>query len=168
MMRNITSNKYFLAAMIATAIIILDQASKYYFLFEFEIFKKRVVEVTSFFNIVMVWNKGVSFGSFSNLGEWGPYIINGVALIIVGFLANWLRTEKCKLTIIAIACIIGGAIGNMIDRFLYGAVFDFLDFHYAGFHWYAFNVADSAIFIGVMLIFVQTIILKSDEKIEEK
>lgn len=115
----------------------------------------RVIEVTSFFNVVMVWNQGVSFGLFSNDSPYGPWLLSGVALVISGFLTVWLRKAENRLIAAALGLVIGGAIGNVIDRLRFGAVADFLDFHLAGWHWPAFNIADAAIVIGVGLILIE-------------
>jgi signal peptidase II len=116
---------------------------------------ERMVPLTSFFNIVLVWNRGVSFGMF-NGGEGG---LNAVAFsvlaaaIVIGLLF-WLRRATQPLVIAGIGLVVGGAIGNVIDRLRFGAVVDFLDFHLAGWHWPAFNVADAAICVGVALIVI--------------
>jgi len=110
------------------------------------------IEVTPFFNLVLVLNRGVSFGMFgsdSNLGRW---LLTALALAIVCALAVWLwRVEKPWLAV-ALGLIIGGAIGNVIDRAMVGAVVDFLDFHVADYHWPAFNVADMGITCGAAVL----------------
>ena len=111
------------------------------------------VTVTGFFNLVLVFNKGVSFGLFGGAGL--PYqhlILSGIAIVVGLVLLNWLRQDLGQRLSLAYALIAGGAIGNAIDRLRIGAVVDFLDLHYAGQHWPAFNVADSAIVIGVLLV----------------
>ncbi len=104
-------------------------------------------EVTSFFDFTLVYNRGISFGLFSNWSQFGPFwaIVAGV---ICGGLFVWsLRlSHRARM---AIAMIIGGAIGNVIDRIYHGAVVDFIDIHWAGWHWPAFNIADGLIFIGI-------------------
>ncbi len=123
------------------------------------------VPVTGFFNIVMVWNKGVSFGLF-NHGSTGidAQILMGLALVIsVAFLV-WLWRSSSWFQGIAIALVIGGALGNVIDRARFGAVADFLDFHIAGLHWPAFNIADSAIVIGIGLLIFYSVLLETKHK----
>ncbi|ACJ00937.1 signal peptidase II [Rhodospirillum centenum] len=110
------------------------------------------IEVTSFFNLVMAWNRGVSFGLFSHEAEFMPYVLIGVALAISAVLVLWLRRTDRAFQAASIGLVIGGALGNVIDRLRFGAVADFLDFHLSGWHWPAFNVADSAIVVGVALI----------------
>jgi signal peptidase II len=107
------------------------------------------VHVTSFFNLVMVWNRGVSFGMFS--GWDAKWMLAGLSAIICTMLLLWSRAfDRPKL--LCTGAIIGGAVGNVIDRFVYGAVADFFDVHVAGHHWPAFNVADMCIVCGVILL----------------
>lgn len=122
------------------------------------------IEILPFFNIVMVWNQGVSFGMFNNLSDYGPLILSAVSLVIsIGFLI-WLFRTDSKLQQFAIALVISGAIGNVIDRLRFGAVIDFIDVHVAGYHWPAFNVADSCICVGVFLLIIHSLFFESREK----
>ena len=117
------------------------------------------LEVFSFFNLVRVWNHGVSFGMFNNL-EFGQIIFSAIVLIIAVVMLVWLyRNEKLYLTW-ALGFIIGGALGNLADRIQNGAVADFLDFHLASYHWPAFNLADSFVFIGVAMLLIEDLILR--------
>lgn len=133
--------------LLATGVLVLDQLSKWWVLTDI-MNPPRVIEVTSFFNLVLAWNRGISFGMFSDGADWGGWALTGVAVIITGFLVRWLAKAETTLTQLALGLVIGGAIGNVIDRVRFGAVIDFLDFHAMGFHWPAFNVADSAIVVG--------------------
>ena len=147
---------------IAIVCIILDQWSKevvFNFLFTQPF---QYYEVTSFFNLVVVRNYGISFGMFDNL-ENSHYILSSIAICVVIVLLFWLKKAQNMYMTTAISLIIGGAIGNVIDRFRFGAVSDFLDFHYMGYHWPAFNVADSAVFIGVALILLENFFCKDKE-----
>lgn len=137
---------------IAMLVIALDQLTKWLILDVVGLAMRPPVEVTSFFNLVMVWNYGVSFGMFSHPERWMVYVLIAVALGIVAFMARWLWRAERLLVACALGSVIGGALGNVIDRARFGAVADFLDFHLMGHHWPAFNVADSAIFIGVALL----------------
>ncbi len=110
------------------------------------------VEVTGFFNLVLVWNRGVSFGMFQAGGEAGRWLLVLMALIVSIVLVIWLRRERRVLPRLAIWLILAGALGNVVDRVRFGAVVDFLDFHAFGYHWPAFNVADSAIVVGAALL----------------
>lgn len=149
--------------LVALAVVIADQASKFWVLND--LLQERVMIVyTSFFNVVRAWNTGVSFSMFNNWGNWGAVILSVVALTIVGFLLYWLYGEKIRLIQVSLGFIIGGALGNVIDRIRLGAVFDFLDFHVNGHHWPAFNVADSFICLGAALIVLHGIfVLKNKE-----
>ena len=119
-------------------------------------------ELTSFFNLVLTHNRGVSFGMFSTGTDTGKWVLIGVALIITGFLIRWLFQSNSLFNVIALGLIIGGAMGNVIDRFLVGAVVDFLDFHAFGHHWPAFNVADAAIFVGAISLVFESFFSKED------
>lgn len=152
-----------LGFLIIALILVLDQLSKNWVLLAYGEISRSIAEVTPFFNLVMVWNRGVSFGMFSDHPNWMPTILTVVAVAITGFLFTWMWKEKKQFTIIALALVIGGAIGNVVDRIRFGAVVDFLDFHAFGYHWPAFNIADAAIFIGVVLLLIETIMESKHE-----
>ena len=137
---------------VASAVIILDQATKWWVVTIF-MNPPRVVDVWPFFSVVMVWNRGVTFGFLGDAPFWGRWALVGLSLAIVAILLLWLRRAETKWRAAAIGLIIGGAVGNVIDRVNYGAVADFLDFHVTGYHWPAFNFADSAITLGVAIMF---------------
>jgi signal peptidase II len=137
----------------ALAMLALDQASKLWLLFVFDIGHRDAVRVTPFFDLVLAWNVGISFGWFQNdsqLVQIGLMIIKAVAVIV---LAIWMARSRTLIATVALGLIIGGAIGNAIDRFAYGAVVDFALFHLQiggnTFNWYVFNLADVAIVAGV-------------------
>jgi signal peptidase II len=140
-------------AVVVALLLALDQASKFAVL---EAYSPRTwpLEVTPFFNLVLVWNPGVSFGMFGgNDSELQRWILVGLALAVAVVLAVWLaRGVADAWQRWSFRLIVAGAVGNAIDRVLHGAVVDFLDFHYAGWHWPAFNVADSAIVLGALLL----------------
>lgn len=148
--------------LISLAVILLDQISKIFILDVMN--PPQTIEVLPFANIVLAYNKGVSFSMMSNGSVYGPYILAIVALLICAGLVLWMMKEKDKWTRVGIALIIGGAVGNVIDRFLYGAVVDFVDLHAFGYHWPAFNVADSAICIGAFLILLRAFKLSKEKK----
>ena len=150
-------------ALLVGVVFVLDQASKYWavsLLFGrdfanadlFEALPPRAIEVTGFLNWVLVGNTGVSFGLFAGAGLW-LFIV--IALIIAAFLVGWLLRSGMRWLIWPVGLIIGGAVGNVVDRLRFGAVVDFIDVHAAGYHWPAFNVADSAVFIGVALVLLE-------------
>ncbi|MCG8509325.1 MAG: signal peptidase II [Rhodospirillales bacterium] len=129
----------------------LDQATKWWIV-ERVMQPPRFIEITPFFNLVMGWNRGISFGLFNNDSPYNAWVLTTIAAVIVVVLLVWLRRAERGVIAAGIGLVIGGAIGNAVDRMRFGAVADFLDFHVAGFHWPAFNVADSAIFIGAALL----------------
>lgn len=141
--------------LVAAIVALLDQWSKIAII-KLVQEKGHPIEVTSFFNIYQVGNKGVSFGMFNYL-EHAPWIFSVLAIVVVVVLLFWLRKAENMLTAMGIAFVIGGAIGNTIDRLRFGAVVDFLDFHVMGYHWPAFNIADSAIFLGVVALLWESI-----------
>ena len=141
---------------IALAILAADQLHKYLMLHTVGMIDGRVIEVTSFFNLVMVWNYGISFGMFNNGSPANAYLLSFMAVAISAFLYVWMKRTNSKWQTIALGMVIGGAIGNAIDRVIYGAVADFLDFHYYHDHWPAFNVADISISVGVFLLVVES------------
>lgn len=130
--------------------VLSDQISKF-FVYENMADGGHVV-FCAFFNLVKVWNTGVSFSMFNRHGQTGAVILTVFALCVAVFLFYWMLKETNKLKITALAFIIGGALGNVIDRIRFGAVLDFLDFHYKNIHWPAFNVADSFICAGVFIL----------------
>lgn len=131
------------------ALILTDQLLKLWVLAEL-FSPPRVIPVTSFFNLVPVWNKGISFGLLATHPDLVRFATIIIAILVVIWLARHMQLYP-PLVKLAAAGIIAGAIGNMIDRIAYGMVVDFLDFHLAGMHWPAFNIADMAISCGVFL-----------------
>lgn len=136
---------------VATGILVADLLTKMFFL---DLMQRNPagIEVTPFFNLVTVWNTGVSFGLFQEDSSSRSWILMAVSLVVMIWLLWWLWRAHSGLVAMALGMIIGGAVGNVIDRYRFGAVFDFLDFHAFGRHWPAFNLADSAIVIGVLLL----------------
>tara|TARA_B100001093_G_scaffold149352_1_gene142079 strand:- start:373 stop:780 length:408 start_codon:yes stop_codon:yes gene_type:complete len=121
----------------------------------------RVIEVFPWFNLVPVWNTGISFGMLADYSDWMPGIISGITIIISLVLLAWLFVAASVPIKLALSLILGGAVGNIIDRIRFGAVIDFVDIHFFGFHWPAFNIADSAITIGVALFLLDSFLKKS-------
>ncbi|HWT97818.1 MAG TPA: signal peptidase II [Terriglobales bacterium] len=140
-----------LGAAIAVVAIIADQLVKNWLLLG-PMREPQLFEITPFFNVVSAWNKGVSFSLLWMPSQYGPWILSGVAIAISLGLAVWLTRVSQLVTAIGIGLVIGGALGNVIDRIRFGAVFDFLDFYVGTYHWPAFNVADSCICVGVVLL----------------
>ncbi|MFN4282998.1 MAG: signal peptidase II [Alphaproteobacteria bacterium] len=141
---------------IAVLLLVLDQISKWWIVGTV-MNPPRRIEVTPFFNLVMVWNEGVTFGLGNNV-EWGRWLFAGLALVIVVILIGWLARAAHLWVLVALGLVIGGAIGNVIDRLRWGAVADFLDFHAFGWHWPAFNLADAGIVVGVLLLVLDALV----------
>jgi signal peptidase II len=116
-----------------------------------------VVEAAPFLNFVVVWNHGVSCGMFNRGSDEAAWILVLVALAITGAMAWWLARAPSRLVAAALGLVIGGALGNVVDRIRFGAVFDFVDLHAAGWHWPAFNVADAAIVAGAGLLLLDAL-----------
>lgn len=136
---------------LAALVLLLDQATKAWVLASFRLMESQ--SVTSFFNLVLVYNSGAAFSFLAGAGGWQKWFFVSLALGISVWLLSLLRRHaQERLLPTSLALILGGAIGNVIDRLRFDAVVDFLDFHLAGYHWPAFNVADSAITVGVVLM----------------
>jgi signal peptidase II len=153
-----------LRAGIAAALValVLDQASKLWLLYVFDLGGHGAVKVTPFFDLVLAWNVGISFGWFQNDSWIAQAILTAVKAVAVIALAIWMAWSRTMLATIALGLIIGGAIGNAIDRFAYGAVVDFALFHIeiAGktYNWYVFNMADVAIVAGVAALLYDSLL----------
>lgn len=147
---------------IILGIIILDQITKVWVQTSL-LDLQMPVEITSFFNLVLAYNHGISFSMLQAGSGLQVAALTVMALAIVAILVTWLRRGPSSIVAWALSLIIGGALGNVIDRIRLGAVVDFLDFHVGGWHWPAFNVADSAICIGVVLILLDNLMGEKHE-----
>ena len=141
-----------LALGVAALVLLADQASKWWVLEVLDLPGRGQVAVTPFLNLTMVWNPGVTFGLLRLDNAWGPPLLAGIALAVVGLLAVWIVRAENRLVAGALGAVAGGAVGNVIDRLRFGAVADFLHAHAWGWSWYVFNVADAAIVCGVALL----------------
>jgi signal peptidase II len=139
---------------IAFIVILLDQISKITITRMFSHGEEK--HITGFFNLVLAYNEGAAFSFLSNAGGWQRYLFGAIAVAAVGFIIYLLRKHAGqRMFCWALALIMGGALGNLIDRIMYGHVIDFLDFHLAGVgHFPAFNIADSGICIGAALFII--------------
>jgi signal peptidase II len=136
---------------IAILTFAIDQAHKWWMILIYRIAEKKRVEVTSFFDLVFVKNQGVSYGMFTQGDMRGQYVLAMFAVVATIGLAIWLaRGVDNKILAASIGLIMGGALGNALDRILLGGVADFFSFHAFGFYWYVFNIADIAIVAGVV------------------
>ena len=142
--------------------LVLDQASKLWLLYVLDIGQRGTVKVTPFFDLVLAWNIGISFGWLQNDNPMAQTALMAVKALAVVALAIWMARSKTVMATVALGLIIGGAIGNGIDRLAYGAVVDFALFHVQigenTFNWYVFNVADVAIVAGVMALLYDSFI----------
>lgn len=151
-----------LGVIAALATLVIDQASKLWLLDVFDIGHRGKVKVTPFFDLVLAWNIGISFGWFqtdSGVAQAGLMVVKAAAVIA---LAVWMARSRTLLATVALGLIIGGAIGNAIDRLAYGAVVDFALFHVqigqTTFNWYVFNLADVAIVVGVIALLYDSVV----------
>lgn len=139
-------------ALVTLLVIALDQFSKWWLVEMVGMGSRPPIEVTSFFRLVMVWNQGVSFGMLNHGATYMPWFLVFVAVVISLILARLGLKSEWHLERIGYAMVIGGALGNVIDRLRFRAVADFFYFHLGRLGWPAFNVADSAICLGVILL----------------
>jgi len=152
-MRNFVMLKWLWLSLLA---VILDQASKLAIAGTMRLYES--IEIIPFFKLTYVHNPGAAFSFLSEAGGWQRWFFAGLALVISVAIAVWLTRLKEHETLLAVALalILGGAVGNLIDRLAYGYVIDFLDVYYGTWHWPAFNIADSAITVGVMLMLAES------------
>jgi len=136
---------------LATAIlgVAVDQAHKYWMLGPYEIDQKGRVAVAPFLDLVMVWNRGVSYGLLTQEGDLGRWLLIGFGIVGALLFGWWMWRAQALLPAIALGLVVGGALSNVIDRLLHGAVADFFLLHAGGFEWYVFNLADLWIVVGV-------------------
>jgi len=145
---------------LAAALVLLaaDQAVKWWILEVVRLPEVGRVYVLPFLNLTMVWNRGVTFGLLQGEAWWHPYALAAIASVVAVLLVVWLARAENRLVSLALGLVLGGAVGNVIDRMRFGAVVDFIDVHAYGWHWYVFNVADSAIVIGVGLLLADALL----------
>lgn len=143
--RLIVSSKFWAPVLL----IVIDHLSKNYVWTHQHLWPKRL---TPFLNIVFVKNRGISFGLFNKEEDWLFWCLTGVIILIISYVTYLLYKTKHNIMRWGLSLVLGGAIGNVIDRFVYGGVIDFIDVHIQSFHWPAFNAADSFIFMGTVLL----------------
>jgi len=153
---------------VAVVACLIDQASKLYLLFVVDLAARGPVQVTPFIDFVLTRNTGISYGLFQTQGALGQWVLLGFKAVAVLLLWVWLSRARDRLTALSLGLIIGGAIGNAIDRLAYGWVADFVFFHLSGsgwhFNWYVFNLADVAIVAGVIGLLYES--LKGDRAVK--
>lgn len=152
---------------VAAGLLLADQASKWWILEELRLPEVRhvpLLELGPFgLDLSMVWNRGVTFGLLSGDGPWNHLLLALLAAGIAVFLLRWLAKAETRLVAVALGAVIGGAVGNVIDRLRFGAVVDFVDAHAWGWHWYVFNVADAGIVCGVAALVADALFRRAPE-----
>jgi len=143
-------------ALAAGLVFAADQASKWAVVAHFAP-PGAPIAVTPFVNLTLVWNTGISFGLLPSAAPAHRWVLIAIAAAIAGGLGLWLWRSRARLPAVALGLVIGGALANIADRLGRGAVVDFLDFHVAGWHWPAFNLADSGISVGVALLVIDSL-----------
>lgn len=153
---------------VAVLAAVIDQGAKVWLLHVFDLAAKAPVHLGPFIDLVLAWNTGISFSLFPQVGPLGQWALLGVKAAAVALLWVWLARAGSRLTALAIGLIIGGALGNAIDRAAYGAVADFVLFHITTeswtFRWYVFNLADVAIVAGVVGLLYESTLAKTPQK----
>ncbi len=145
-------NRQLLGLAVTLLALTADQASKKWLLFTYDIDQRQPVRLGPYLDIVLAWNRGISYSLFTSHSRQGRLILLAVTLAAVVALSVWLWRARTTLTTVALGLLIGGALGNAYDRYAYGAVADFIHFHAGRFSWYVFNGADVAITAGVVLL----------------
>ena len=152
----------------AMAAVAIDQAVKLWLLYGFDLTARGRVPVTSFLDVVLAWNTGISYGLFQQTGPLWQWVLFGLKAAAVALLLIWLVRTRSRLAGVALGLIVGGAIGNAIDRAVHGAVMDFVLFHITAatwtFQWYVFNLADAAIVAGVIGLIYESLFLQDTAK----
>ena len=149
-----------IGAVAALVTLVLDQVTKIHSLFVYDLPVREPVRVTPFLDLIVVWNHGISYGLFQQSTELGRWILIAVSLAAALALSIWIRRTEGRLLAASLGLIVGGAVGNAIDRVAYGAVFDFIHLHLGSFSWYVFNVADAAIVAGVVGLLYDSFVLE--------
>ncbi len=146
----------------AVAACVLDQAIKLWIIFGFELGRRGAVEIAPYVDLVLTWNTGISYGWFKQEGPLGQWALLVFKMLAVTLLLVWLARATSRLTAISLGLIVGGALGNAIDRLIHGAVADFVLLHITttqwSFDWYVFNFADATIVAGVVGILYESVI----------
>lgn len=148
---------------LSVVVFIIDQVTKHWIVANLEPY--QAIQYTSFFNLTHVYNYGAAFSFLSDAGGWQRWLFTGIAIAVCGLVTWWLKetTRQQVLLPVAFCLIIGGALGNVFDRLMHGFVIDFLVLYYEDWYWPAFNVADSAICLGALLLVVDMFKNKGNE-----
>ncbi len=149
-----------LGALVAVLVFVLDQASKLGLLFGYDLPARQPLALAPFLDLVVVWNRGISYGLFQQEGDLGRWLLVALSIGASIWLALWLWRTSHRWLAASLGLIVGGAVGNAVDRVAYGAVFDFVHLHWGSFSWYVFNVADAAIVAGVVGLLYDSLVLE--------
>lgn len=156
-MKHRTARLGFIAALIT---FVLDQATKIYTFHIFNLPVREPVDLGPFVRLIVVWNRGISYGLFQQESEFGRWMLILIAVLASIGLSFWISRAQGRVLALSLGLIVGGAIGNVIDRLRFGAVFDFIQLHVGDFSWYVFNVADAAIVAGVVGLLYDSFVLE--------
>ncbi len=148
----------------AALLLVADQASKWWVLEVLDLPNRRNLPLFQAgplgLDLTMVWNRGVTFGLLSGEGPLNHIILAVLAAVIAAFLLRWMAKAENRTVATALGAVVGGAVGNVIDRLRFGAVVDFVDAHGWGWHWYVFNIADAGIVCGVFVLLADALFRK--------
>ena len=154
--------------LLALLVLVADQASKWWILEVLDLPTRRNVPLLGGgdfgLDLTMVWNRGVTFGLLSGSAPWHAWALAALAAAIAAFLIRWMAKAENRRTALALGAVVGGAVGNVIDRVRFGAVVDFVDAYAWGWHWYVFNVADAAIVLGVLVLLLEAFTQPAPER----
>ncbi|MGR7996103.1 MULTISPECIES: signal peptidase II [unclassified Xanthobacter] len=145
------SNRIILGLLVALLVLVADQVSKTWVMGFTQDMGPALYPVAPFMDVVALWNRGISYGLFQQ-GDTGRWVLVGVKVVAALLFTVWLTRSHRTLEALALGLLIGGALGNAVDRVVYGAVFDFISLHAFGYRWYVFNIADVAVVVGVALL----------------
>jgi len=148
---------------LSAIVVVLDQLTKVWVERSFELYER--LAVMPLFNLTLVYNEGAAFSFLSSAGGWQRWFFVVLGVVISLLLVGWLKRldSSERLAAAALSLVLGGAVGNIIDRLFYGHVIDFIDIYYQSWHWPAFNIADSAIFVGVALLLLDSFKAQPDK-----
>ncbi len=147
--------RFFAWLFLAAVLIALDLWTKHLASLNLELYRPRVI--TDWLNLTLAHNDGAAFSLLADAGGWQRWFFTGIAVLVSGVLMVWLKRlpNSARLLPVSLMLVLGGAVGNMVDRVRLGYVVDFIDVHYQGWHWPAFNIADSVIVLGVILLLIE-------------
>jgi len=153
-------------ALVAVLALALDQASKLWLVFGLGMAEHERISVAPFADFALMRNPGISYSLFPQHTETGRWALAGLTFVAIALLCVWLWRIRGALAAVAVGAIIGGALGNGLDRVIQGSVVDFVDLHIGGYHWYVFNLADAAICIGVALLLLDSFLTSQGVKLQ--